>query len=91
MLPCTHGPRIAHLHGVRNYLNNYFAMYKRLTRSRIRVVLTSPTYLGVRNYLNNEFAIYTRLTCSHIHADLASPNYFWLRIIKIIILPCINA
>ena len=66
-------------------------MYKRLTRSRIRVVVTSPAYLGVRNYLNKYFRMYTRLTRSHIHMDLAFPNYFWLRIIKIIILPCINA
>ena len=50
-----------------------------------------PRLLGVSNYLNNYFAIYTRLTRLHIQADLASPTYFWLRIIKIIILPCINA
>ena len=65
-------------------------MYKRLMPFRIRVVLTSPTYVGVRNYLNNYFAMYTRLTRSHIHMDLASPTYFWLRMIKVIILPCIN-
>ena len=35
--------------------------------------------------------MYTRFTRSHIHADLASSTYFWLRIIKIIILPCISA
>ena len=66
-------------------------MYNRLTRTRICVVLTSPTYLGVWNYLNNYFDMYTRPTLSHIHAVLASPTYFWVRIIKIIILPCINA
>ena len=33
--------------GVRNYLNNYFAMYTRLTRSRIRVELAYPAYLGL--------------------------------------------
>ena len=33
--------------GVRNYLNNYVAMCKRLTRSRIRVELASPAYLGL--------------------------------------------
>ena len=32
---------------VRNYLNNYFDMYKRLTRSRICVELASPAYLGL--------------------------------------------
>ena len=34
--------------GVRNDLNNYFAMYKCLTRSRIRVELASPAYSGLR-------------------------------------------
>ena len=50
-----------------------------------------PRLLGVRNYLNNYFSMYMRLTLSRINADLASHTYFWLRIIKIIILPCINA
>ena len=47
--------------------------------------------LEVRNYLNIYFSMYTRLTRSHIYADLASPTYIWLRIMKIIILVCINA
>ena len=38
---------LGHLLGVRNYLDNYFAMYKRLTRSRIYVELPSPAYLGL--------------------------------------------
>ena len=42
------GPRIPHLLGFKNYLNNYYAMYKRLMRSRVRADLTSPTYLGLR-------------------------------------------
>ena len=46
-LPYTRGTRIPHLLGVRNYLKNYFAMYTRLTRSRIRLELASPTYLGL--------------------------------------------
>ena len=33
--------------GVRNYFNNYFAMYKRLTYSRIRVKLASHAYLDL--------------------------------------------
>ena len=41
------GTRIPRLRGVRNYLNNYFTIYKRLTRSRIREELASPTYLGL--------------------------------------------
>ena len=45
VLPCTRGSRIPHLFGVRNYLNNYFAMSKRLTRSRIRVKLAATAYL----------------------------------------------
>ena len=48
-------------------------MYKPLSRSRIRLVLTSPAYLGVRNYLNNYYAMYTHLTRSLRHADLAYP------------------
>ena len=56
-------------------------MYKRLTRSRIRVVLTSHAYLWIRNYLNNYFATYKRLTRSHIRAELASPTYLGLGII----------
>ena len=39
--------RIPRLLGVKNYLNNYFTMYKRLTRFRIRVILASPAYLGL--------------------------------------------
>ena len=46
-LPYTRGTRIHRLLGVWNYLNNNFAMYKRLTRSRIRVELVSPVYLGL--------------------------------------------
>ena len=38
---------IPRLFGVRNYLNNYFAMYTRLTHSRIRVELALPAYLGL--------------------------------------------
>ena len=41
------GNRITHLLGFRNDLNNYFAMYKRLTRSRILVELESPAYLAL--------------------------------------------
>ena len=39
--------RIARLCGVRNYLNNYFAMDKRMAHSRIRVELAFPVYLGL--------------------------------------------
>ena len=45
--PYTRGPRIPHLFGFRNYLNNHFAMYKRLTRSRIHVEITTPAHLGL--------------------------------------------
>ena len=46
-LPYTGKTRIPCLLGVRNYLNNYFAMYKRLTHYRIRVKLASPAYLAL--------------------------------------------
>ena len=39
---------IPHLLEVENYLNNYFAMYKRLMYIRIHVKLVSPTYMGLR-------------------------------------------
>ena len=45
--PYTRGTRVYPLLGVRTYLNNYFAMYTRLTRSRIRVELAYPAYLGL--------------------------------------------
>ena len=43
----TRETRIPHLLGFKNYLNNYYAMYKHLTRSRISVELASPDYLGL--------------------------------------------
>ena len=47
-LPYICGTRIPHLIGVKDYLNNYFAMFSRMSRSRTRVELASPTYLGLR-------------------------------------------
>ena len=44
-LPYTRGNRILRLRGVRNYLNNYFAMYTRLTPSHIYADLAFPAYL----------------------------------------------
>ena len=41
----SRGTRIPGLLVVRNYLSNYFAMYTRLTHSRIRVELAPPAYL----------------------------------------------
>ena len=46
-LPYTRGTHIPSLHGVRNYLNNYFANYTRLTHSRIRVEVAFPVSLGL--------------------------------------------
>ena len=43
----TYGTRIACLLGVKNYLINYLTMYTPLTRSRIRLELTSPAYMGL--------------------------------------------
>ena len=43
----VHGPCIPHLLGVKNYLNNYFAIYMRLTHYRIRAELGSPAYLAL--------------------------------------------
>ena len=47
VLSYTRGTRIPHLLGDRNYLNNYFANYTRLTHPRIRVELGSSAYLGL--------------------------------------------
>ena len=46
-LPYTRGTGIPRRLDVRNYLNNYFAMDKRLTRSLIRVELVSAACLGL--------------------------------------------
>ena len=46
-LQYTRGTRIPRLLGVTNYLNNYFAMYIRLTSSRLREDLASSAYLGL--------------------------------------------
>ena len=40
------GTRIPRLLTVKNYLNNYFMMYKRLMRSLISVDVSSHAYLG---------------------------------------------
>ena len=47
MILYTRGTRIPRLLKVKNYSNNYFAIYPRLTRSRIRVELATPAYLGL--------------------------------------------
>ena len=46
-LPYTPETRIPRLLGFKNYLNDYFSMYKRRTRSRIRVKDASDAYLGL--------------------------------------------
>ena len=56
-------------------------MYTRLTRSRIRMKLGSPTYLEIRMIINNYFDMYKRLTHSRIRGELASPAYLGLGII----------
>ena len=45
--PATYGTRKCPLLGFRNYLNNYFAMYKRVTPSRLHVQLASVAYVGL--------------------------------------------
>ena len=47
-IPYTRGTHIPRLFAVKKYLNNYFAMYRSMTGSRIRVALASPAYLGLR-------------------------------------------
>ena len=43
----THGSRIASLLVLKNYVNNYLAIYRRLAHSRIRADLPSPADLGL--------------------------------------------
>ena len=45
LFPYTRTLRIHRLVEVKNYLNNYFAMYTGLTRFRVGVKLASPVYL----------------------------------------------
>ena len=45
-LSYTGGTRLPRILGVKNYLNNYFAMNTCLLRYRMRVELASPVYLG---------------------------------------------
>ena len=47
-LPYTRETRLHRLLGVRNYLNNYFAIYTRLTRSHIHADVESLANLGLR-------------------------------------------
>ena len=46
-LPYSPGTRILRLLGVRYYLNNDFANYALLTRTRIRGEIASPAHLGL--------------------------------------------
>ena len=85
----TRGTRLPRLLGVTNYLNNYFAMYTRLTLPYTRGTRI-PHLLEFKNYLNNYYAMYKRLTRSRIRVELASPAYLGLRIIYIFIFRCIN-
>ena len=48
LFPYTPILRIPRLLEIKNYLNNYFAMYTCLTRFRIRVNLASPAYFRLR-------------------------------------------
>ena len=47
VLPYRRGTLILHLLAVRNNINYYFALYTRLTHSRIRMEIASPAYLGL--------------------------------------------
>ena len=49
-----------------------------------------PRLLGVGNYLNNYFPLYLRLRRSIIREELVSLALLRIKIIKIIILLCIN-
>ena len=73
--------RMPRLLGVRKYLNNYCAKYKRLTFPVYAKTL-HPRLLGVRNYLNNYFAMCTRVMRSRIRVDLAFAALLGLELLK---------
>ena len=60
VLPNSRGTRASRLLGVRIYLNNYFAINKCLTHSRLHVEIASPAYLGFGVNLTIIFA------CIHV-------------------------
>ena len=80
-LPYTRGTRTPRLLGMKNYLNNYFVMYKTSDALPNMRGTHLRRLLGVGNYLNNYFFMYTRLTRARIRVDLASPAYLGLGII----------
>ena len=75
MLPYTGGTPIARLLGVRNYLNNYFVIYTRLTCSRICVELASPGYMGFGFHLIINLIPHDHLCDFLFYVELAFPGY----------------
>ena len=73
----TRGTRIPRLLGVRDYVNNYFAMFTRLTLTYTRGTRI-PHLPGFKNYLSNYYAMYKRLMRSRIRVELASTAYLGL-------------
>ena len=71
-LPYMRETRLPSLLWVKNYLNNYFVMYTRLTGSRILVWNSPPP---------STFAMCTCLTRFRIRVEIASSAYLGLRII----------
>ena len=59
----------------RNYLNNYFAIYTRLTCSRICVELASPGYMEFGVHLMINLIPYNRLRDFLFYVELAFPGY----------------
>ena len=60
VLPYTRGPCILRVLGVKNYSNNYFAIYTRLTHARLHVELASAAYLRLA------IIIIMILPCMHV-------------------------
>ena len=79
-LSYTPGTRIPRIHGFRNYLKNYFAMYQRLTRSRIHVKLAYPGYLDFGVHLIVKLLPHDRLDVFLCYVELATPTYLGLGI-----------
>ena len=67
--------RISRLLGVRNYLNNYFAMYTRRTCSRICVELVSLGYMGFGVHLIINLIPHDRRRDFLFYVELAFPGY----------------
>ena len=76
LFPYTPGTRIARLLGVNNLLNNYSAMYTRLSCSRIFVELASPAdFLMLKKRSRTKLILGAGLLVSPITIKIVNPHF----------------